>query len=292
MSFVTDLLRPALKRAANTPLTAHRDVHDRVARSYRSGDGIIGAKTEAALETLAGVWSGWPDPVRVVDLGVGDGDLLDRLRQSCPVALQPTGVDISGAMLDKAGQRLPDLHPVHASAADASAHLPPAAFSVAFAHFILAYVPLDAVLREAAHLLAPGGLLSLATSTNRMAEPLRAQIDALEKEPSPRARLAAWAARRGLTLTNTPDDFEAMLPAFAAAGFTVADRRTLDFEVAFHNADEAYTFAVEEGWCANAMTHPVLPPDLMAKLIAWGLEAFHYPDTAPHRIEVCLLRRR
>lgn len=287
MSFMADLIRPALRRGDD----AHRGVHDRVARSYRSGDGIIGEKTEVALASLEEVWTDWPDPTRVLDLGLGDGDLLDRLRRTCPTPIVPTGVDVSGAMLEKARERLPDLVPVHASAADASKHLPPAAFDVAFAHFILAYVSLNDVLDEAARLLAPGGYLSLATSTNRMAAPLRAQIETLEKEPSLRARLAAWGARRGLSLTNTPEDFEAMVPAFTTAGFEVADRRTLDFEVEFRDAQDAYRFAVEEGWCANAMTHPFLPPDLMAKLIAWGLDAFHYPDTAPHRIEVCLLRR-
>jgi len=287
MSFMGELLRPAFRRSGD----GHQGVHDLVARSYRSGDGIIGEKTEVALASLIEHWADWRAPTRVVDLGVGDGDLLDRLRREAPVPVAPTGVDISGAMLDKARQRLPDLTPVQASAAEASNHLPVAAFDVAFAHFILAYVPLEDVLREAARLLAPGGVLSLATSTNVMAEPLRAQVARLERRLSPRARLAAWGARRGLSLTNTPESFEAMLPAFAAAGFEVADRRALDFEVAFRDAEDAYTFAVAEGWCANAMTHPFLPPDLMARLIAWGLEAFAYPDSAPHRIEVCLLRR-
>lgn len=287
MSFMADLLRPAFRRGDGV----HQGVHDRVARSYRSDDGIIGEKTDAALASLAALWQDWPQPTRVVDLGVGDGDLLDRLRRDCPTPIVPTGVDISGAMLDKARERLPDMTPVRASAADASAHLEPGTFDVAFAHFILAYVPLPDVLREASRLLAPGGLLSLATSTNRMAAPLRTQIEALERTTNPRSRMAAWGARRGLALTNTPEDFEAMQPAFASAGFEVADRRSLDYDITFRDPDHAYTFAVEEGWCANAMLHPVLPPDLMAGLIRWGLGAFSYPDTAPHRIEVCLLRR-
>lgn len=271
--------------------TTSRQVHDHVARSYRSDHEIISAKTQAALLALEAVWEAWPDPARVVDLGVGDGDLLQELRRRCPKALTPTGVDISPAMLALARQRLPDLHTIEVSATEASSRLPAASFDAAFAHFILAYVPLPDVLREAARVLAPGGVLSLATSTNVIAGPFLAQIDRLSRSFNPLNRQAVRMARRGLHRTNTPDSYEHMLPAFAAAGFEVIDRRPLDFPVRLEGPDDGYQFTIKDGWCANVLIHPILPPSATAWLARRGLRLIRYPYVAEHRVEVCLLRK-
>ncbi|GAA0580462.1 class I SAM-dependent methyltransferase [Caenispirillum bisanense] len=281
--------RPAARGTGGTG--GSRRVHDLVAQSYRAEEGIIGSKTAAALDTLEPHWHHWPQPARVVDLGIGDGDLLASLMARCPVPVEPAGVDISPEMLRRATARLPGLTAIEGSAADASRLLPAGEFTAVFAHFILAYVPLTAVLREAAALLRSGGVLSLATSTNEMARPLQAQLAELGRHRSIRSRLVRAAARRGLARSNTPESFEHMLPAFAEAGFTVVERRTLTFPVVFRSAREAYTFMVEDGWGVNALIHPLVPPSVMARLAPWGLKAFRYPYEATHHVEVLLLRR-
>ena len=99
-----------------------RRVHDSVARHYNSGDGIIAAKNRIVAERLAARWQGRTEPLRVVDLGVGDGALLAHLSTQ-GVPMQMTGVDVSPAMLREAGRRVP-LTTLEARAEEADRHLP------------------------------------------------------------------------------------------------------------------------------------------------------------------------
>ena len=57
-----------------------RRVHDAVARGYNSGEGIIAAKNKIVGQALRERWVKRDDELRVADLGVGDGALLEQMR--------------------------------------------------------------------------------------------------------------------------------------------------------------------------------------------------------------------
>jgi SAM-dependent methyltransferase len=241
-----------------------RRVHDAVARGYDSAGGIIGAKNGVFAEAVAGRWGGRARPLRVVDLGVGDGAALASLA-GLDIALEMTGVDVSVAMLRRASERV-RLRTVHAPAQDALRHLPARVADLVVAHFILAYVPCEAVARQAAGLLAPGGVLSLATTTEEGGAPFHERLD-----------------RHFLSSRNPA---RRHIGRLAQAVLAVLSRRTLRLPVVFRDASEAYRFGIEEGWAANFLAGSGLPLPV-AKAVAWaGLRLCDYPFEVTQVIEI------
>jgi SAM-dependent methyltransferase len=262
-----------------------RRVHDAVARGYDSAGGIIGAKNGVFAEAVAGRWGGRARPLRVVDLGVGDGAALASLA-GLDIALEMTGVDVSVAMLRRASERV-RLRTVHAPAQDALRHLPARVADLVVAHFILAYVPCEAVARQAAGLLAPGGVLSLATTTEEGGAPFHERLDRhFLSSRNPARRHIGRLAQRGLALSHVPKRWEDLARCLADAGLAVLSRRTLRLPVVFRDASEAYRFGIEEGWAANFLAGSGLPLPV-AKAVAWaGLRLCDYPFEVTQVIEI------
>ncbi|MDA8233031.1 MAG: class I SAM-dependent methyltransferase [Magnetospirillum sp.] len=262
-----------------------RRIHDYVARGYNSGSEIIGQKNREVVSSIRTRFWATDDVIRVIDLGVGDGAFLEML-SSLPLRLEFTGVDISTAMLDLAHRRVP-LTPVVASAAEAAEHAPAQAFDLVVVHFILAYVDPAKVLDQARRLLAPGGVISLVTSTNHAAIPLRRQIERLFRHSrNPLRRITAAAVDRGMARSHVPEDFEALLPVIRDCGLKLANRRSLHFPVVLRDAADAFHRCIEEGWTANVLHAPPIPVGAMVRLARLALKLFEYPYECVQVIEV------
>jgi len=260
-------------------------VHDDVARQYNSDDGIIAAKNQAVLEGLTQRYRHHGAPLRVADLGVGDGAQLQMLA-TLGLPLTMTGLDVSPAMLRLAAQRVP-LTTVLAPAERAAAHLPHQAFDLVLAHFVLAYVPPRALLREVRQLLAPGGVLSLAATVTEGGAPF---YDALEttfrRSWNPLRRVIAWAADRALARSHMPADFAAMEADLQACGLTCLVRRTLRMPVRFDTPQQAYRFGIEEGWAVNILAVPGVPLGVAKWFARWGLDQCRYPFEVTQVVEI------
>lgn len=262
-----------------------RRVHDSVARHYNSGGGIIAAKNRIVAERLAARWQGRTEPLRVVDLGVGDGALLAHLSaQGLP--MQMTGVDVSPAMLREAGQRVP-LTTLEARAEEADRHLPHGSYDLVLAHFILAYVRPEKLFPVAHRLLAPGGVLSLATT---VIDGGQAYLDALDRHfrrtRHPGKRLIAWAADRALARSYMPADGAAVEAGIREAGLVVERRDTLRAEVRFASPRDAYRYGIEEGWAVNILAVPFVPLRLAQAVAMWGLNQCDYPFEVAPKVEI------
>jgi SAM-dependent methyltransferase len=261
-----------------------RRVHDAVARRYNSESGIIGEKNRLFFERLRTRLGRVPGPVRVLDLGVGDGALLARLAaEGLPVVM--TGLDVSPAMLAKAAGRVP-MTPVLARAEESSHHLPAGAFDLVLAHFVLAYVPAAALFREARQLLAPGGRLSVVATTTAGGAPFYAQLDKHFRSGwHPGRRAIGWAADRALARAHIPSGGEALAREAEAAGLAVLARETLAMPVRFDTPADAYRFGIDEGWAVGFMAVP-LPLSFMQAVVRWGLAQCDYPFEVTQVIEV------
>ena len=256
-------------------------VHDAVASSYNSADGPIALKNETVFARLRQRWAGRQQPLRVADLGVGDGALLEQL-STLPLPWQLTGLDVSAAMLARAARRVA-LTPVLAPAQEAAAHLPAASFELVLAHFILAYVPRRPLLAQARQLLAPGGLFSLATTVLEGGENLLHLMHGpFGRGWHPGRRLLAWAARRGQRRSHVPASYAALAAELAATGWAVRHRDTLRQPICLANAAQAYRFIVEDGWGANALAVPGLPLGLVRAAVRYTATLLPYP------LEFCL----
>jgi len=260
-------------------------VHDAVARGYNSSEGIIAAKNKIVGEALRERWAERSAELRVADLGVGDGALLEQM-QTMEVPLCMTGLDVSPAMLRLAASRV-RMTPVQGYAEHALKYLAAGHFDLVLAHFILAYVPRPALLEQARGLLAPGGVLSIVTSTKECGTPF---FELLERRfrgrANPLRRFIGWAADRALARSTVPEDFAEMAADIQAAGLVVLSRRTLRSNKVFNAPEEAYRFGVEEGWGAGFFAEAGLPMGIVRSIARWGVNQCDYPFNFTHVTEI------
>ena len=267
-----------------------RRVHDAVARGYNSSDGIIAAKNKIVFQALSERWAKREDELRVADLGVGDGALLEQM-QAMQVPLRMTGLDVSPAMLRLATSRVP-MTPVQGYAEHALEYLAARQFDLVLAHFILAYVPRRALLEQARGLLAPGGVLSIVTSTKEGGAPFYEALDRhFRGRGNPLRRFIGWAADRALARSNVPRDFAEMAVDIQAAGLVVLSRRTLRSTRVFATPEEGYSFGVNEGWGAGFMAVPGVPVSIVRSIALWGIRQCDYPFKFTHVTEMVEIGR-
>jgi SAM-dependent methyltransferase len=262
-----------------------RRVHDAVAAGYNSGSGIIAEKNRQVAVNLAQRFEAHPGPLAVADLGVGDGAMLAQLAAR-GLPLRMTGLDVSPAMLRLAAARVP-LTPVHAPAQRAREVLPAAAFDLVLAHFILAYVERGTLLAQARELLAPGGVLSLVSTTEEGGAPF---YEGLERHfratRNPLKRALAWVCDRALAQSNVPTSFAVLEADIAAAGLVILRRDTMRQHITFDDAAAAYRFGIEEGWAANFLAMPGVPVRAAQAFARWGTRQASYPFSFTHVIEI------
>jgi SAM-dependent methyltransferase len=268
-------------------------IHDDVAAGYNSDTGIIGRKNAVVCQQLNQRWaqSQKQEPLQVVDLGVGDGALLARLRDlGHPMTL--TGLDISPAMLALASQRLP-LHTVLAPAEQAAAHLPAAHFDLVLVHFILAYVPLETVLRQAHQILKPGGTLSLVTSTHAGTQALKAEnAHGFYRSRWPWYRAMGRAVDQAVAASHVPLDAPSLEQSVTAAGLEIERRTTLEDPVHFDDAAHAFQFMITEGWGVNILGQlGRMPMPLARTCVRLGLQRYRYPLRWVHTTEIVDIRK-
>jgi SAM-dependent methyltransferase len=134
-----------------------RRFFDAIAGRYDREYGMTGQESRSRMQRLARELP--PSPARVLDLGVGTGRELTALLDS---GYEPTGVDVSPAMLERCARRV---RPVPLVEADFWHALPFAdgAFDAAIAlHGTLAHPPDDDAVarlgRELARLVRPAGV--------------------------------------------------------------------------------------------------------------------------------------
>lgn len=260
-------------------------LHDAVAAGYNSGSGIIAEKNREVATSLGERLRHHAGPLEVVDLGVGDGGMLAALA-SLDLSMTLTGLDVSAAMLQRAATRIP-LATVHAPAQRAAEVLPAHAFDLVLAHFILAYVERRTLLEQARELLAPGGVLSLVTTTEEGGGPFFEGLDRFFlRSRNPLKRLIGKVCQRAIAQSHVPKSFDVLEAEIHAAGLVVLRRETMRQHVSFEDAAAAYRFGIEEGWAANFLATPGVPVPAAKAIARWGTRQATYPFSFTHVIEM------
>lgn len=263
----------------------NRRVHDAVAAGYNSGSGIIADKNRMVAANLGARLRQRTGPLAVADLGVGDGAMLAQLA-ALGLPLKMTGLDVSAAMLRLAAARVP-LSTVHAPAQRAREVLPAAAFDVMLAHFILAYVDRRTLLEQVRDLLAPGGVLSLVTTTEEGGGPFFEGLDRFfHQSRNPLKRAIGRVCDRAIAQSHVPKSFAVLEADIHAAGLVVLRRDTMRQHITFDDAAAAYRFGIEEGWAANFLAMPGVPVRAAQALARWGTRQATYPFSFTHVIEI------
>ncbi len=269
-----------------------KTMYDTIASQYDIADcyGAISRSHQCALEQLKQAQLTKHSHYKILDLGVGDGAFLRKLKQLAPDA-EYTGIDISREMLKRASEGM-DFTPIEASAAQASHFLPQHSQDLVLAHFINAYIPTDILFSEAYKLTRANGLFSVITTT-------------YESFPVAQKNLADFIAKGSIlsnivghyykaVVKNTPvaADEESLLNSIRSHQFEVVDHKRITIPMTIQNLDELELFGIEGGWFVNTLSIPVIPRNFLLQRIRRTFEkmfTFPYHDT--HIIDVVLAKK-
>ncbi len=228
--------------------------------------------------------TGGREALRVLDLGVGTGRFLEKLRAYTGPRVQPFGLDISQNMIDIACQRIPDLVPAVDDAMNLDAHFPELSFDLISTHFLTGFVPLDLLAPKIAVKLAPGGLYSFVGGTKE-------GFPALQDKA--KSRLLRWLL--GIQqvdiaeLVHNPANQEEVANTLQRHGFTVRDCETFRPGVRFQNLREFLDFAYYGGWLTPFVE--ALGLHKAGGKLRWILNTFVFPIQDHHSIVIALAER-
>ena len=271
-----------------TTAAIHHAYNDVVARHYdRDPQGVIGRSLEYAIEQLSdqGFLSGSAgEPRRILDLGMGTGLFLGKLKAKGGDEIVPFGLDLAQNMVENARRRIPDLTAVVGDAAAFDTSFPGQQFDCICTHFMTGYVPMKVLAPKIASQLKPGGLWSLVGGTKKAYPALQA------KAKSPLLRwLSGAGSRRVADEVLNPDDLEDVIATMRAHGLEPCAGETFTPRLDFPDFDRFMEFAYHGGWLTPLIESLGLHKAGAAK--RWLLNRLVFPLTETHNIVIALGRK-
>jgi ubiquinone/menaquinone biosynthesis C-methylase UbiE len=182
-------------------------------------------------------------PMNVLDLGIGTGRFLEKLRALPNLTIQPHGLDISQKMIDIAMTRIPDLVPAVDDATNLEAHFGSVLFDLVGTHFITGFVPMSLLAEKIYRKLDSGGFWSFVGGT-------KAGFPALQKK----ACSAPYKWLLGIKTLDVgdfvcnPADQAEVERVLEDHGFRVCECETFTPPVEFRNFRQFMDFAYFGGW--------------------------------------------
>jgi SAM-dependent methyltransferase len=225
------------------------------------------------------------EPWRVLDLGVGTGRFLEKLRAEAGREIRPYGIDVSHKMIDTACARIPDLQAAVDDAANLDAHFRGLSFDLVSTHFITGFVPLAVLAPKIAARLERGGLWSFVGGT-------RAGFPVLQKKAN--SRLVRWVfgtkAADVNGLVHNPAGAAEVVAALEGNGFAVRECETFRPGLHFRNFNEFLEFAYYGGWLTPFIEDMGL--DKLRPLLRGLMDQFVFPVRDHHEIVIALAQKR
>ena len=267
-------------------------IYNAIASQYATADcfGSITESHHTAIQQIKQASSGYKPDIKVLDLGVGDGAFLRKIKPLFPTA-ELTGIDVSGEMLKRARADL-YLNTIEASAAQATQYLPLHSQDLILAHFINAYVPIPILFKQAEMLTRKNGHFSMITTT-------------YESFPVAQQHLADFIARESILSsivghyykavvknTTVASGEEELLQALHRHEFTILEHHRLRIPITLNNIDELALFGIEGTWFLNSLSIKMLPRNFLLQRIKRLFDrifTFPYQDT--HVIDIVLAKK-
>jgi ubiquinone/menaquinone biosynthesis C-methylase UbiE len=267
--------------------TVHRAYNDVVASHYDlDPQGVIGRSLDSAVEQLQkqNILGANKEPLCVLDLGMGTGLFLAKLKEWAGDQMVPFGLDLAENMVENARKRLPDLDAVVDDAAKFDTHFPGQRFDCIGTHFMTGYVPMRILAPKIADRLKPGGCWSLVGGT-KAAYPA---IQAKGESQVIRWLTGAGARKMDETVLN-PTNLQEVVDTMRAHGLEICAGETFEPRLEFPNFDEFMRFAYQGGWLTPLIESIGLHKAGLIK--RWLLNRFVFPVTDSHNIVIVLGRK-
>ncbi len=267
-------------------------IYNAIASQYATADcfGSITESHNSAIKQIKQSGVGHKTQFKVLDLGVGDGAFLRRIKQTFPIA-ELTGIDVSGEMLKRASSGLP-LNMIEASAAEASHYLPTHSQDLVLAHFINAYVPIPVLFKQAQMLTRANGYFSIITTTYE-SFPIAQQhlADFIAKE-SILSSIVGHYYKAVVKNTTVASGEEELIQSLHQHQFEVVEHQRLHIPITLNTIDELALFGIEGTWFLNSLSIGMLPRNfLLQRIKRLFSKIFTFPYQDTHIIDVVLAKK-
>lgn len=248
---------------------------------------VIGDSLERAIEQIRRQERDGADggPMNVLDLGMGTGRFLEKLRSHSARDFHPYGVDISQKMIEVAYRRIPDLVAAVDDAANLDHHFQSLPFDLICTHFITGFVPLGVLAPKVWGKLECGGIWSFVGGTKAGFPEMQRRAAALP--------LKKWFfGGSKLEIDDhvcNPADQNEVARTLEGYGFTVCECETFCPNLHFNSFNDFMEFAYYGGWLT-----PFLEALRLHKagwVIRTLLNAFFFPANDHHKIVIALARK-
>jgi SAM-dependent methyltransferase len=222
--------------------------------------------------------------LRVLDLGIGTGRFLAKLRKRAGDCIVPFGLDLSEKMIDLARQRIPDLTAEVDDAANLDARFSGQVFDLICTHFITGFVPVQVLAPKIWSRLDEGGYWSLVGGTKAGFPTLQAQAD---------RRSVRWMfGSRKLSVDDmvcNPAGRDEVAQILQENGFALRQCETFEPKLCFRNLTEFMDFGYRGGWLTPFIESLGLPN--IGAVARWVLNTFIFPIHDHHSIEIVLAQK-
>ncbi|VEG89655.1 class I SAM-dependent methyltransferase [Legionella spiritensis] len=259
---------------------------------YKTADrfGSITESHRTAIKQIREAHLGLKPDYKVLDLGVGNGFFLEKLKKYLPQATY-TGIDISNEMLERACKVLP-LTVIEASATEASHYLPHHSQDLVLAHFINAYIPIQTLFEEADTLTRANGHFSLITTTYESFPVAQQQLAGFISQDTLLSSVVGHYYKTMVKNTTVASGLDELLQVFAQHRFEIIESKRLYIPVTLNNIDELALFGLEGTWFLNSLSLRMLPKNfLLARLKRLFSKIFTFPYHDTHIIDVILAKK-
>ena len=224
-------------------------------------------------------------PVRVLDLGIGTGLFLAKLKALAGERLQPFGLDLSEKMIEIASRRIPDLVAAVGDAADFANHFPGRSFDLICTHFITGFVPMKVLAPLIWERLEEGGYWSLVGGTKAGFPTLQARANGKMVR-----RLYGGRTLAVDDIVCNPAGHAEVVGTLEESGFAVRACETFEPPLNFRNLREFMDFAYRGGWLTPFVeTVGLHKAGLMTR---WMMNWFFFPVKDHHSIEIALAQKK
>jgi len=269
-----------------------KEMYNNLAGQYDMAD-QFGSITESHREAIAQIGRATsldrPDS-RVLDLGVGDGAFLKKLSYGMPRA-EFTGVDVSAEMLKRAEEALA-LTTIEASATDVQNFLPPHSQDLVLAHFINAYIPIQALFDSVRTLTRSNGYFSFITTTYDSFPVAQQYLADFIAEGTLLSSVVGHYYKSILKNTTVAAGEQELFDVFKQHDFEILENRRFHMHVVLNNIDELALFGIEGTWFLNSLSIRMLPKSfLLQRLKRLFDRIFTFPYRDTHIIDVILAKK-
>lgn len=269
-----------------------KGMYNSIASNYQTADtfGSISTSHQVAIDQVR---QNIPKPhpnFKVLDLGVGNGLFLSKLKPFLPSA-NFTGIDISPKMLKEAQRRV-DITVIETSAIEASRHLPLHSQDLVLAHFINAYIPINALFNQASLLTRANGYYSLITTTYQSFPLAQQMLAEFITQDTLLSRVVGHYYKNMVRNTTVASGQDELLQVFKAHHFAIQNHERLHIPITLNTIDELVSFGIEGTWFLNSLSIKMLPKNfLLERLKRLFSRIFTFPYHDTHIIDVVLAKK-